>query len=409
MERSKTGGGGTRLRSKDMLGRVVGGFRIESLVGKGSSGVVFRAVQESIERPVALKILTSKWASDPTNLARFRREAISAARISHPNVVSVIDYGESSGLFYMAMTYIEGQSLSAVLKSQSAIPLPHVARIGFQMGTALAAIDQVGLIHRDIKPANIMIASRDSGAYLTDLGLAKATDNSQDITLKGFTVGTPNYIAPEQALAEEELTIACDIYSLGATLYHAATGKLLFQRSNAFQVMKAHVKEKPKDPREINPQLPPKMAGLLLAMVEKAPVNRPHPTEVATIYGEVLESLTGMKSVGSSNISASTSERIALYTDGKRAKTSAPATEARATRSKTTKNVKSSPSKKASKKSKRAKVQKAPKRAPKPKSEGQVVHRQSADENANSPLVPILLTIALLLALVTVLLLLFQP
>ncbi|MDF1663666.1 MAG: serine/threonine-protein kinase [Planctomycetota bacterium] len=408
MERSKTGGGGTRLRSKDMLGRVVGGFRIESLVGKGSSGVVFRAVQESIERPVALKILTSKWASDPTNLARFRREAISAARISHPNVVSVIDYGESSGLFYMAMTYIEGQSLSAILKSQSAIPLPHVSRIGFQMGTALAAIDQVGLIHRDIKPANIMIASRDSGAYLTDLGLAKATDNSQDITLKGFTVGTPNYIAPEQALAEEELTIACDIYSLGATLYHAATGKLLFQRSNAFQVMKAHVKEKPKDPREINPQLPPQMAGLLLAMVEKAPVNRPHPTEVATIFGEVLESLTGMKSLGSSNISASTSERIALYTDGKRAKSSAPATEARATRSKTTKNVKSQ-SKKTSKKSKRSKVQKLTKTHKKPKSEGRVVQRENIEESASSPLVPILLTIALLLALVTVLLLLFQP
>lgn len=396
-----------------MLGRVVGGFRIESLVGKGSSGVVFRAVQESIERPVALKILTSKWASDPTNLARFRREAISAARISHPHVVSVIDYGESSGLFYMAMTYIEGQSLSAILKSQStAIPVPHVARIGFQMGTALAAIDQVGLIHRDIKPANIMIASRDSGAYLTDLGLAKATDNSQDITLKGFTVGTPNYIAPEQALAEDELTISCDIYSLGATLYHAATGKLLFQRSNAFQVMKAHVKEQPKDPREINPQLPPQMAGLLLAMVEKAPVNRPHPSEVATIFGEVLESLTGMKSLGSSNISASTSERIALYTDKKRAKKAAPAVEAQAAKSRSSKSAASGSSKKSKTKSKKPrgeKSQKAAKMPKKPKSEGRVVHRGEGSELPSSPLVPILLTIALLLALITVLLLLFQP
>jgi serine/threonine protein kinase len=386
-----------------MVGRVVGGFRIETLIGKGSSGVVFRAVQESIERPVALKILTSKWASDPTNLARFRREAISAARISHPHVVSVIDYGESSGLFYMAMTYIEGQSLGAILKNRPSLGYASVARIGFQMGTALDAIDQVGLIHRDIKPANIMMANRDSGAYLTDLGLAKATDNSQDITLKGFTVGTPNYIAPEQALAEDELTIACDVYSLGATLYHAATGKLLFQRSNAFQVMKAHVKERPKDPRDIDPEFPAKFAGLLLAMVEKAPVNRPQPSEVATIFAELLEELSGQKQSVSTGVSESTSQRVAKYKNGKQNQEAAPAKEKKIARRKTN----ATPSiKRTTRKNKRQKLN--PAKSSKIR-EDRTRRRESGQKTPapSSPVVPILLTIALLLAVITVLLLAF--
>jgi serine/threonine protein kinase len=388
-----------------MVGRVVSGFRVETLIGKGSSGVVFRAVQESIERPVALKILTSKWASDPTNLARFRREAISAARISHPHVVSVIDYGESSGLFFMAMTYVDGRSLDAHLKAQKLLPLAHVANIGFQMGGALAAIDQVGLIHRDIKPANIMIANRDAGAYLTDLGLAKATDNSQDITLKGFTVGTPNYIAPEQALAEDELTIACDMYSLGATLYHAATGSLLFQRSNAFQVMKAHVREKPIDPRELNPELPAKFAGLLLAMVEKAPTNRPQPEEAATIFGEVLESITGQKQSGSGGVSAKTSARIAQYSNNDSAKAKEPKAENKVKRTKTGKL----PKREGSRSGKKA-AAKAKRPTTKPVKRMARSERSTAEQTPphRSHLVPFLLTIAALLFVITILLLIFQ-
>lgn len=277
-----------RMRSKDMVGRVIGGFRIENLVGKGASGVVFRATQESVSRTVALKVLTSKWASDPTNLARFQREAIAAGRITHPNVVSVIEFGENAGLFYMAMTYVDGRSLSDILKNHGPPSIPFVARMGYQMASALEAIDQVGLVHRDIKPANIMIARADQAAYLTDLGLAKATDSSQDITMKGFTVGTPNYIAPEQAMAEEELTIACDLYSLGATLYHAATGELVFPGDNAFQVMKAHVKQIPRDPRELQSDMPGPMAELLLSLLEKAPGDRPTPSQTAASLKSIV-------------------------------------------------------------------------------------------------------------------------
>ena len=277
-----------RVRSKDMIGRNIGGFIIRNLLGKGASGVVFEAVQDGVGQTVALKILTSKWASDRTNLARFRREAISAARIQHPNVVKVVNFGESNGLFYMAMTLVGGGNLGDQIAREGALDLPTVARYGSQMASALAAIDDAGLIHRDVKPANIML-DQDGNAWLTDLGLAKAADSSQDITLKGYTVGTPNYIAPEQAMAEDTLGIACDVYSLGATLYHAATGRLLFARDNAFQVMKAHVREQPADPREYRKEIPEDLAELLLEMLAKAPEERPHPAAVAKRFDAILE------------------------------------------------------------------------------------------------------------------------
>lgn len=269
------------LRSKDLLGKSLGGFVLEAVVGKGSSGVVYKATEESSGKLVALKILTSKWAADPLNLARFKREAISASSVNHPNVISVVDFGEVMHLFYLAMTFIEGRSLKAYMSRQGPLPMKSMARIGAEQASALDAIGRVGLIHRDVKPANIMIASSGGLSYLTDLGLAKAADNSQDVTLKGYTVGTPNYISPEQALAEEELTIAGDLYSLGATLYHAVTGELVFKRRNAILMMQAQVRDAPPDPREHVPELDSDFAELILEMLAKDPAARPSAADCA--------------------------------------------------------------------------------------------------------------------------------
>lgn len=397
------------MRSRDMVGRSIGGFRIESLVGKGSSGVVFRAMQEAIRRPVALKILTSKWASDPTNLARFRREAISAAKIQHPHVVSVFDFGESNGLFYMAMTMVDGSSLSEHIKAKGALQQGFVVRMGYQLSSALSAIDQAGLIHRDIKPANIMIQNADASAILTDLGLAKAADNTQDITLKGFTVGTPNYIAPEQALAEEELTIGCDIYSLGATLYHAATGRLVFNRSNAFQVMKSHVKDKPKDPRSLNPNLNTEFSGLLLAMLEKAPGNRPSPDECLDVLAGVLEQFGGSPDRSRSNqTSKRTAERVAAHAEQRKPKGSYDHGEDAASEAPAEPPPEPTPRKKSKSKERGRKrntdVSKNAKKSD-PKS-GKRRPSRTVDDGGGGWLIPLLVALTVILALTTLALLL---
>lgn len=285
----------TKLTPKDLVGRNIAGFEIVSPLGRGASGIVFKAKQLSVNRFCALKILTSKWAKNVSNLKRFNREAQAAAKIKHPNVVSVIDSGESAGLFYMAMTLVEGVPLSSIVESKGPIPIDGVARIGMQITDALVAVDEAGLVHRDIKPENLMISDDGRTAFLTDLGLAKPVDQSQNITLEGFTMGTPNYIAPEQAMAEEQLTIACDLYSLGATLFHAVTGKLLFNRKSAFQVMEAHIQESATDPRRYNEAIPEELAKLLLQLLEKDPRARPGPAECALRFADIYQSLTGEK------------------------------------------------------------------------------------------------------------------
>src|SRR5919112_4329282 len=221
------------------LGSVVAGYRIESRIGRGGMGVVYLAEHQTLRRQAALKIIVPELTTNPDFRERFLREARVAAGLSHPNVVTVYDAGELEGLLYIAMQYVPGHDLSEVLRDERRLGPFRVLDIGRQVGAALDAAHQHGLIHRDVKPANVLIDGR--LAYLTDFGLTKdRTGSGDDLTRVGEVVGTTHYLAPEQ-IEGHEVDGRADVYALGCLLFHCLTGEVPFPRDNDMSVMYAHV------------------------------------------------------------------------------------------------------------------------------------------------------------------------
>ncbi len=246
----------------------IGGFEVLEKIGQGGMGVVYKARQISLDRIVALKILPPRLAKDESFVKRFRREALSAARLNHPNVVQVIDVGEDKGYHYLAMEYVEGRSLKQILKERGRLPEKEALLIVRQVAEALSYARKEGIVHRDIKPDNILVSSR-GVAKLADLGLAKRPAEDADLTLSGSVVGTPYYIAPEQAEGREDIDIRADLYSLGATLYHMVVGEVPFSGPTPAAVMLKHLKDPPPDPRKKVPHLSAACAALILRLMEK--------------------------------------------------------------------------------------------------------------------------------------------
>jgi serine/threonine-protein kinase len=282
------------LGPKQLIGKVIGGYKIISKIAKGTTGVVFKAEAEEDGQVVAIKILKGKWARDKKNLKRFEREAQAAKTIRHPNVVSVFGFGQSEGLQYLAMTFVDGPSLQEILTRYKRVNAAVAVRMGIDIGAALEATEKVGLVHRDVKPGNLMV-DKSKNCVLTDLGLAKAADHSQDLTTCGFTMGTPFYMAPEQVMNQGELSISCDVYSLGATLFHALVGRVPFEGEKAFDIMKGHVKTPAPDPRDFIPDCPDELAEIVLRMMAKAPEDRPTPTEVASTLRGLRSKVKGKR------------------------------------------------------------------------------------------------------------------
>lgn len=249
------------------------GYRIVSRVGRGGMGAVFKAKHLALDRDVALKILPPRLAKDETFVERFVREARSAAKLNHPNIVQALDAGQSGELYYFAMEYVDGQSFDDILKERGPLPASEVIEVGQQMASALQHAEPLGLIHRDIKPGNILLTA-DGTAKLADFGLAKeASDTS--VTHTGVTaMGTPNYVSPEQAAGERDLDIRSDVYSLGVTLYHLATGSVPFEGETAAVVMTKHLNEDPTPPRELAPAVPEALNKVILKMMEKEKEDR---------------------------------------------------------------------------------------------------------------------------------------
>ncbi|MFW6157985.1 MAG: protein kinase domain-containing protein [Planctomycetota bacterium] len=243
-------------KSPDAAGKNrLGGFRIVRKIGQGGMGAVFQAVQESVDRPVALKVLPPRLARDKEYLGRFFREARAAARLNHPNVVQAIDAGEADGYYYFAMEYVEGPSVIELLQ-QGSMPRDQVLRIARDIGRALEAAHGAGIVHRDVKPANILLAS-DGTAKLADLGLAReTTSRATGLTQEGLAIGTPDYISPEQVRGEADVDGRTDIYSLGATLYHMLTGQPPYTGGSGNEVMAKHLSEPVPDPHRVNPAIP---------------------------------------------------------------------------------------------------------------------------------------------------------
>ncbi len=249
------------------------GYEVISRIGQGAMGSVFKARQVSMDRIVAIKVLSAKYSKDKSFVDRFVREARAVARLNHENIISGFDVGESGGVHYFVMEFVDGTPVSSILRRPGRLEERRCLEIWLQIARALSHAHEKGVVHRDVKPENIMIASNNV-AKLCDLGLAKQAKDEAGATMDGMSVGTPNYISPEQARGEEKIDIRTDIYSLGASLYHLATGTTPFTGANAMVVMTKHVTEYPDPPKKRNPSLSEGFNSLIQKMMEKRREDR---------------------------------------------------------------------------------------------------------------------------------------
>jgi serine/threonine-protein kinase len=311
-------------------GRIsIPGYEIISKIGQGGMGVVYKARQISMDRPVAIKVLSARFAKDKSFSDRFMREARAVARLNHENVISGIDAGEVGGVRYFVMEYVDGIPLSRIFHREGRLSEERCLDVARQIARALAHAHRHGIVHRDVKPENIMITG-DGVAKLCDLGLARRESGEVESTMDGTSVGTPNYISPEQARGENNIDIRTDIYSLGATLYHMSTGTPPFSGDNPMIIMTKHVTTELEPPRERRPELSEGFSNLVVKMMQKLREDR-------HLNPEVL--LAAIENVAQSN----TDIRKAVATGGepvlrhRTARALSPTAQLRAVRSRGTK------------------------------------------------------------------------
>jgi eukaryotic-like serine/threonine-protein kinase len=246
-------------------------YRLGERIAAGGMGAVYRAVDETLGRQVAVKVLRRELADDPTFLERFRREARAAAGLSHPGVAGVYDYGELGGQPFIVMELVEGDTLAERLVARGRLPWREAFAIGEQVAAALAAAHAHGLVHRDVKPANILLG-RDGRAKVTDFGIAQAAQ-TVTLTRTGMVLGSANYVAPEQAKGGH-VGPAADLYSLGCVLFEAVSGETPYRGGNAVAIATQHVSAPVPEPREQLPDLPPEAAALITRALQKHPAGR---------------------------------------------------------------------------------------------------------------------------------------
>ncbi|HWK30305.1 MAG TPA: serine/threonine-protein kinase [Solirubrobacter sp.] len=252
------------------IGTVVAGYRIDAPIGRGGMGVVYRATHLSLGRQAALKLIAPDHAASSGFRERFAREARIAAELAHPNIVTVYDAGEVDGTLYLAMQYIEGSDLARMLAAEGRLKPYRAIDVCRQLGEALDAAHERGLVHRDVKPANVLISGRH--AYLTDFGLTKRVGGTQ-VTLVGDVVGTIHYVAPEQ-IEGREVTGRSDVYSLGCVLYHCLTGRMPYERDTDVAVIYAHLSEPPPKPSRVFGELPAALDDVIARALDKSPERR---------------------------------------------------------------------------------------------------------------------------------------
>lgn len=250
----------------------LGRFRIQKRLG-GVMGIVYRALDTKSNQPIALKILPRTLAHEPAFVERFKREVKATSALSHPNIVKIIDAGVEHGLFYLAMEYIDGESLNQRLRRVGKLDEKEALTLGRNVALALQHAHSQNVLHRDIKPENIML-TQTGDVKLTDFGLAKLLADEQKITAEGIAVGTPHYIAPEQARALKETDHRADLYALGATLFHSITGRLPYEGDDGAEIMRRHVFEATPDPRTVDPSITPAIADMLMKLMAKDPDQR---------------------------------------------------------------------------------------------------------------------------------------
>ncbi|MFE2346214.1 serine/threonine-protein kinase [Kitasatospora cineracea] len=274
----------------ELDGRTLAGYRLEHVLGRGGMAVVYRAEDLRLGRTVAVKLLAPELARNETFRQRFVRESHVAASLDHPNIVPVYDAGEVEGVLYLAMRYVRGRDLRALLDREGPLTSAQTVRIAVQVASALDAAHAHDLVHRDVKPGNVLIAEgtdpdHPEHAYLTDFGLTKKSLSLTGLTSVGQFVGTLDYVAPEQ-ISGKPVDGRCDVYSLGCVVFEMLTGDPPYRRDDDLALLWAHLNDPPPDVRERRADLPAGVGAALRRAMAKRPGER---------YGSCLEFVAALR------------------------------------------------------------------------------------------------------------------
>jgi hypothetical protein len=265
----------------------LGNYRVLGVLGSGGMGVVFKAEDLQLRRLVALKAMLPGIAASPANRQRFLREAQAAAAIEHDHIVPIYQVGEDRGIPFLAMQLLKGESLDDRLRREPRLAAAEVIRVGRETAEGLAAAHAQGLIHRDIKPANLWLEGERRRVKVLDFGLARAAAGDSQLTQSGVIVGTPAYMAPEQA-AGKPVDGRCDLFSLGCVLYRCSTGELPFRGPDTISTLMAVAMEQPRPPRAANADVPPALSDLIMRLLAKNPAGRPASARDVQLALEVI-------------------------------------------------------------------------------------------------------------------------
>ncbi|PYO60162.1 MAG: hypothetical protein DMD70_09240 [Gemmatimonadetes bacterium] len=262
----------------------LGEYEILAELGRGGMATVYLAHDLALDRKVAIKVLAPALLLIGEGMVeRFKREARTAAALSHPHIIPIYAVKESEHVLYFVMKYVQGRALDSIIRDVGTLPIPMVQTILAHAGDALGYAHRHGVIHRDIKSANLML-DEDGWAVITDFGIAKVVQ-AEGLTMTGVTVGTPTYMSPEQC-ETRDVTGASDQYSLGVVAYEMLTGRLPFRGESTMAVMYAHFNERPRPVAELRPDCPPNLAAGVMRMLEKDPARRwPSMDDIVAVCG----------------------------------------------------------------------------------------------------------------------------
>ncbi len=255
----------------------VGKYEVLSHIATGGMGAVYKVIDADLNRLVALKVLAARLVDNPAAVERFRREARNAARLNHPNIDTLYEWGKADDAHYLAMEYVDGPDLGEYILNKGRLDVEETHAILVQAAQALDHAHRQGVVHRDIKPSNFILARVDGELVvkMTDLGLSRAiTDEDFRVTRDGSTVGTVDYLSPEQSRDSSGADIRSDIYSLGCTVFHMLAGRPPFDEGGLGERVYKHIHSEPPDLRKLNPNVPPEFWALIKRMLAKAPGAR---------------------------------------------------------------------------------------------------------------------------------------